>query len=544
MLSTLLFALVTVGLSQTTCDSITNRILMVGDSWSNFPVGFGSFEKNLDRFGFTNVGMFSNTSDLSVNGAETHDFLTPTGKAAIQNALIANPTIEIVNLSIGGNDILNTWDNSMDSLTTDSLLNATMNRVDSIIMFIESVKPGIKIYLSGYDFANFGEVIQTFTAPTFHPFYSRWDGMGQPSFTEINTLLTTASNKYATLANSYFHATYKSPIGLMQYLYGQTTALGVPPSGTYAPRTVTFPGGRLDYPSPKTRMNNYTVFRDCFHLDAEGYDMLYKYYFEEYYFDYLRGDVDVSISSEGNMKDGGVYSNATISSGNVTMGNNSGVVSKGMVSFNTSSVSSSTLHRADIFLYRNNQTGILPAFNKVFLEIKSGNFGTSSSVDFGDYNSPADNGDTACVYGSVSENGYWLRIRVPSTLLSSINTSGTTQFRISMIDSTDGNTLFFSTGDSTEKPFMDVEYFNPANLVENRNNELPFLFPNPTNNEVVFINNLHNFNGTVRAIDVTGRQIPLEYNNREINVSTLQTGSYILILKDTETKYTLKFVKL
>ena len=466
-------ALMAIASAQTSCDTVTNRILMVGDSWSNFPVGFGSFEKNLDRFGFTNVGMYSNTSDLSVNGAETHDFLTPAGKAAIQNAITSNPTIEIVNLSIGGNDILNTWNNSMDSLTTDSLLESTMKRADSIIMFILSLKPGIKVYISGYDFANFEEVIQTSAAPTFHPFYARWNGMGKPTFTELNKLLTEASKKFQRLANSYFHVDYKNPLGLMQYLYGQSTALGVPPSGTYAPRTVTFPGGRLDYPTPKARMNNYTLFLDCFHLDAEGYDKLYKYYFEEYYQDYLRGDVDVTVFSEGNMKDGGISSNSTLSAGNVVVGKNSTLgVSKGIISFNSSSISSSTIHRADIYLYRDNQTGTLPSFNKALLEIKSGNFGTSTNVDLSDYSSPADNSDTACVYGTVKENGYWLRVRVPSSLLSNINTSGVTQFRISMIDTSGGNVLYFSTGDSTNKPFMDVEYFNPASLAEEKKTPL------------------------------------------------------------------------
>ncbi len=534
-----------IGNAQTTCDTVVNKILMVGDSWSNFPVGFGSFENNLDRFGFTNIGMFSNTSNLSVNGAETHDFLTPSGKTAIQNALTANPTIEIVNLSIGGNDILNNWNNSMDSISTDSLLDATLKRVDSIIMNIETMKPGIKVYVSGYDFANFGEVIQTFGFPTFHPFYNRWDGMGKPTFVEMNSLLSRASKKFEVLVNTYFHAYYKSPIGLMQYLYGQSTALGVAPNGTYAAGTVPFPGGRLDYPTPKIRMNDYTAFIDCFHLDAEGYDMLYKYYFEEYYLGFLRGDVDFTITSQGNGKDGGVSSTGNITSRRITVGNNTATgINKGIISFNTSTIATTPLHRGDIFLHRENQTGTLPSFNKVILELKQGNLGTSVNIDLNDYSSLADAKDTACVYGSLKENGFWLRIRIPNSMLSQINTSGITQFRVSMIDTTDGNLFYFSTGDSLKKPFIDLEYYNPTSITKNTKKALPVLYPNPSNSGMIKATNLSGFDGEIKAIDLTGRSIPLTYTNQGIDVSNLTAGSYFILFSDKKEQFALKFVKL
>ncbi len=534
------------GFSQTICDTLTYKILMVGDSWSNFPVGFGSFEKNLDRHGYTNIGMFSNTSDLSINGAQTRDFLTTAGNVAIQNALNSNPNIEIVNLSIGGNDMLDSWNNSMDSLTTDSLLDATMARIDSIIKNIQAMKPGISIYMTGYDFANFGEVIQTFASPTFHPFYNRWNGMGQPDFIELNTLLTKASDKFEEIANADSKVTYNSGLGLMQFLYGQPTALGVAPSGTYAAGTVTFPGGRLDYPTPRTRMNDYTLFRDCFHLDNEGFDMFYNYHFEKYYLDYLRGDVDLSLTSEGMNNDGGVTSNSSVSSSNVTIGNSTGNgISKGIVSFNTSSIPAGTaIHKANIFLYRDNQTGTLPSFNKVILESKQGNFGTSTTLDFGDYNSPSDALDTACVYGTVSEDGFWLRISVPASLLTQLNTSGVTQFRISMIDSTDGNTLFFSTGDSTNKPFLDLEYFNPASIAKENKVEQISIYPNPTSDDFITITNLNNTNSEIRVIDVTGRMFPVSLEGNQLNVSSLTQGTYFILINSEESQITKRFVKL
>jgi hypothetical protein len=186
--------------------------MLIGDSWAKFSFDFGSIPTNLDRFGFTNVGLYSN-NNLSINGAVSNNFLTPVGKTAIQNGFSNNPEIEWVNLSIGGNDILNNWNNSMDTISTDSLIDATILRIDSIIQYIKSIKPTIKIYISGYDFANFGEVIMTFSPPTSHPFYSRWNGMGKPDFKEMNELLTRASVKFDALMASNHNVFYTSALG-------------------------------------------------------------------------------------------------------------------------------------------------------------------------------------------------------------------------------------------------------------------------------------------------------------------------------------------
>lgn len=532
--------------AQTSCDTVTNRILMIGDSWSNFPVGFGSFPKNLDRFGYTNIGMFSNTTDLSINGAVTADFLSPAGKAAVQSAIISNPTIEVVNLSIGGNDMLDTWNNSMDSLTTDSLLDATMGRVDSIIDYLLALKPTLKIFIPGYDFANFGEVIQTYSLPALHFFYSRWNGMGQPDFVEMNKLLTRASDKFSELANTNSQVTYNNALGLMQYLHGQTSPLGISPGGTYPPFSVPFPGGRMDYPTPKVRMNDYILFQDCFHLSSEGFDEFYTYHFESYYWNYLRGKVDFSTPSEGNQKDGGISSNSIISGGNIALGNNLTIGnSKGILSFNTSGISGTSLiHRADLFFHRDNQTGTLPSFSKVVLEVKDGFFGSGPTLDFGDYSSTSSRKDTACVYGTVSDNGYWMRIRVPASLLPHISSSGTTQFRISMLDSTNGSMLYFSTGDSLKKPFLDVEYLNPTLLLVNENSFDPMLYPNPTSGDELTIGNVVDFRGEVIAIDLSGRTLPLSVQSSRIDVSQLMRGAYFLVISEGNKTATIKFVKL
>ena len=543
-LFTLLVVFTQISFSQ--CDSSVTKIMMIGDSWSSFPYNFSSFENNLDRYGYTNVNMYSNTTNLSISGAVTANFLTAASKTDVQNELNAHPDVELINLSIGGNDILNEWNKSMDSLTTDSLIDAMVDRVDSIIMNLKTMKPGVKIYVPGYDYANFEEVIMTFAAPTFHLFYSRWNGMGKPNFIEINTLLAKASKKFEALANSHNEVYYNNALGLMQYLYGQATPLGVAPSGTYPAKSVPLPGGRLDYPTPKIMMNDYTAFRDCFHLSSQGFDDFYSYHFQKFYWDYLRNEVDSSYVSEGSSKDGGVSSTSIINAGSIAIGNSGTVgISKGIVSFNTASLpSSAPIHKANIFLHRHNHTGTLPTFNKVILEVKRGNFGSSSAVEFSDYSSPADKLDTACVYGSVKENGFWLRIGVPQGLLTEFNTTGVTQFRISMVDTTDGSVFYFSTGDSANKPMMDVEFYFPASTEElTAVNEL-IIYPNPSNSNYVSLNSDYNFNGKISAIDITGRKHPLTYSGNQIDISRLVSGTYFFIFEDETQRIVKRFVKI
>ena len=164
--------------------------------------------------------------------------------------------------------------------------------------------------------------------------------------------------------------------------------------------------------------------------------------------------------------------------------------------------------------------------------MKKGNFGSTSAIELADYSSAADNLDTACVYGSVKENGFWLRISIPQSLFTDINTTGTTQFRISRIDSTDGSVFYFSTGDSVNKPMLDVEFYYPASTSELILANDLLIYPNPSNSNYVSLKNGNNFKGNITAVDVTGRSHPLVFSNNQIDISRLVAGTYFFIFTD------------
>ncbi|MCP2839696.1 hypothetical protein, partial [Salmonella enterica] len=69
------------------------------------------------------------------------------------------PGIEVVHLSIGGNDVLGDWDVTFTQAEFDTLEAHIFVRMEQVIDFIKSTKPGIKIVWSGYVYPNFGEVI-------------------------------------------------------------------------------------------------------------------------------------------------------------------------------------------------------------------------------------------------------------------------------------------------------------------------------------------------------------------------------------------------
>ena len=242
------------------------KVLLVGDSWAFFMNVDQTINTVFKKWGHSGDKYYTNLV-LSENGAETDDFLLPSKQNEIAAQLNAHPSIRAVHLSIGGNDVLGDWNVGYTAAQTDSLKDQVRGRLISIIDFIKSVKPGIRIVWSGYAFPNFGEVIAS-AAPfqTSHPFYGTWAGMGFPGFLQINTLLNDFSAEIEAYAAADPQVEFVNATGLMQYTYGQNAPLGVAPGGTYPPYTVPMPGGDPNYPSPKNSMRDYGITKDCFHL--------------------------------------------------------------------------------------------------------------------------------------------------------------------------------------------------------------------------------------------------------------------------------------
>jgi hypothetical protein len=112
---------------------------------------------------------------------------------------------------------------------------------------------------SGYVYPNFGEVLGILSpaAQSSHAFFDTWDGMGQPTFLQINEILNSFSASVEAYADSDPQVDFVKCTGVLQHVFGQTTPLAVAPGGTYVQFEAPMPIGYPEYPSPMNTMRDY-----------------------------------------------------------------------------------------------------------------------------------------------------------------------------------------------------------------------------------------------------------------------------------------------
>lgn len=505
------------------------RVLLVGDSWANM-IGIDNAIKNaFERFGHSNFTFYTNAV-LAENGTKTTDFLQPNRLNEIQTQLLANPDIDFVHLSLGGNDVLNNWHKSWSQVRTDSLLDSVYSRLTQIISFIHNVKPGIKVFWSGYCYPNFAEIINDM-APfqNLHPFYGTWNGMGQPTFLELNTLLNYFSNAIDTLVSNDPSVGFVRGAALMQYIYGQTANLAVPPGGTYPPLTAPMPTGFSNYPSPRTSMRSYVIATDCFHLKPEAFNHFLDFHTRKYYQKQLMDDQYI-LSSGGTM-DGSVSDLGNVSA-DIKVGNSGSEDFAAVLTFNTTLMPDTGVSKASIFLRREALSGTNPVSSNMQVKVISGNFGATVDVEAADYNASFDAMDTPCQFGSSAANGHWIRLDLPQAILPYITDDFITQFMITA-PGANGVVTFSNATDPENAPILNITYGpEPVSVNENviaENNLL--VFPNPAK-DFIRIAMKENKPLTVELTDVSGRMVMQTKTTGLLDVSNLQSGVYLLKVSD------------
>ncbi len=506
-------------------ETTKTKVLLVGDSWAWFMNTDGTINNVLKTWGFSNYNFYCN-SNLAINGADTKDFVKPAALAEILNQLNLHPDIKAVHLSIGGNDFLGDWNKNMTLGQTDTLAADVFVRLDSIIHFIQTNKPGIKILWSGYCYTNFKEVITNFAFPTSHPFYGTWDGMGQPDFIQINTLQNYISTKIDDYCTTHPGVYYVNANSLMQYEYGQSNPLqgGVTPTGTYAPLTQSIPLGDPNFPSPRVSMRDYGITKDCYHLSPEAYRYLIGYHTQKFYHKLLMDDLYLLADS--------TQSGSVSMSGNVTdslfLGDAGSDPLATVLSFNTIAMADTALSKASLFLRRQSLNGTNPVGNSVVVKVKSGSFGATVNVEAADYTAADDANGAPCLFGSNTNNGDWVRLDLPASILAHINHTATTQFIITSPGAT-GKTTFYGTKDVDFAPVLNLVYYNPALAVNEINKEKEFLiYPNPTSGLL----SIEKGAETITHLEVCNLlgEVVLVPNAQQntINLSSLAQGMYML----------------
>jgi lysophospholipase L1-like esterase len=505
-----------------------DRVLLIGDSWAAMMNTDNTFNTSFATWGHTKYKFYTNAT-LAENGTETTDFIQQARLDEIQTQLLAHPTIDFVHISLGGNDVLGEWHKTWPQAKTDSLLNAVSIRLTTIMDFIKSVRPDIKIVWSGYAYPNFGEIIGEM-APfqTTHPFYATWNGMGQPTFAQINGVLNYYSDAMEVMAANDPQLTFVRAPGLMQYAFGQLVNLSVPPSGNYPALTAPLPGGFPDYPSPKTAMRNYVVFRDCFHLSADGFSEFIRYQTQKYYQKALMDDQ--YFISEGGSKDGSVSSVGTVSA-SLNVGSISGEDFSTVLTFNTTTMPDTGVSAASIFIRRASITGTNPIGANLQVKVISGNFGATVDVEAADYSDPGNANGNPCQFGTATANGGWVRLELPAAIWPFISQNANTQFVISAPGAT-GSATFTDASDPDFAPVLNIKYgINTSGI-----NSHPIAsaevntYPNPTNGMVV-IKSEGTTISRIEIIDLPGKVVMTAViHNNTFDMSTLPSGMYLVRL--------------
>ncbi len=255
------------------------RILLVGDSWGAFMQLLRSIDAARGDFGWTGIGQRGDRT--TTVGARAFPYYDPGRQwlERIPEELADYPTIDIVHLSLGGNDfVLDTsWNPGMTEQDIKDRIDGIVAKISETIDTILAIRPNIRVALCGYDFGNHGV-----------------NGMSVARMNAIMVQFEIARKEMVAIKGP--RVFYVHNLGLMQYYYGIPLAIPpilpqqVPYPGGFAQNYVPMPGGNPDYNSPLE-----SLMDDDMHLTMQGYDYVAKRCFSEIYNTWLSWPVVYEI---------------------------------------------------------------------------------------------------------------------------------------------------------------------------------------------------------------------------------------------------------
>ncbi|HOE66893.1 MAG TPA: hypothetical protein PLO62_10250 [Candidatus Hydrogenedentes bacterium] len=235
------------------------RVLLVGDSWAQLMWKYKSLSTNFKSFG---VGFATEDGTFTAIGATTAAFWAG-NIGSIQAQLAANPTIDCVDLVIGGNDMW-VWNTSWSEAQKTALLDSVQANLWAICQACLAVRPNIQVVLHGYDYIN---LFDTVMKDPFGAAGLLWFGLGQPMPAQINWLFLGLDERKKALTAYNPRIKYVQCNGTLQVVGGYSA--NIPGQ---APGYVPWPGGDPNLPSPIKFFAPLSGGKyDPIHLSQEGY---------------------------------------------------------------------------------------------------------------------------------------------------------------------------------------------------------------------------------------------------------------------------------
>ena len=248
----------------------------MGDSWAEFFWLNGSIGEVFAAQG--HVDILEKGDATTVAGSTAAEWVQPDQLQIIADELAANPTIDIVQLTIGGNDFLagmpgGGWYAGISAAEEEALVQRILGDIRTVIDFILDLDPNYRILLSFYDYPNFEESLSRILSFSCSGFFN---DLNQPTTQEINQAFQSFNQRLGTLADPSPRISLVDHTGLMQFFFGF-------PNNGIAPQTIQ-PPGDLSLPSPIDAM---FLSADCIHLSQNGYLLVAQNLWQHFYKDHF-----------------------------------------------------------------------------------------------------------------------------------------------------------------------------------------------------------------------------------------------------------------
>ena len=488
---------------------VTPRLLLAGDSWAQYMWDDASHNELFDRFGHAEKRALARSlasdpgpgytgPEYAISGSEARQWADTANYPWIANLvaeLQANPTIDRVLLSIGGNDMLagksgGGWYKQMDmdvagsqAALFDRIHTHTLQIMDAAL----AVRPDLRVILSSYDYPNFNTGFWCFAyACPKRRDLSRDPDNALVTDSELNGMMVTIEHERIAWTNAHPRSDFDHAVGLTHYFYGDgvSAPLTLPRPGQVPPDYSPFPGGNPGRPSLRA---NFRSDPDPIHLDVEGYEYKIAHEIQGIFLPLFRGNAAATFFSIGGSEDGWT-DGAVMGTTAIRLGDNGSAPLRGIISFDTSSLpDNAQITQARLYLTREAGTGVNPftsgALGTPTVDVRTGAFG-APAVEVSDAGAPATASNAGWAIGSVLANGFALGLELKPAGLAAINPTGRTQFRVSFLQVGSGagaDYVAMSDGDvttppagfptlaaymGTSAPFLDVAYTLPVAVGE------------------------------------------------------------------------------
>ena len=263
----------------------TPRILLLGDSWANQIWDNGILQSVLNNNGFS--GVSTKGANTAIGGTTASWWAASANLQVITSELNAYPTIDIVHISLGGNDFLAGWNTGLNQAQEASLFAGIQSNLQTVVNHVLAHNANMKVVICDYDYLNFVEsVMQSGNTQA----QLLWANMGQPSQRRLNEALTDLGLYKLSIAQNTNRCEYVQNWGTNHYRYGYPGYFGTgltPYPGQY-PNFNPYPGGNLDFPSHPNMMRGSSLI-DPIHLSNTGYYWILENCFALWYYQWLVG---------------------------------------------------------------------------------------------------------------------------------------------------------------------------------------------------------------------------------------------------------------